>query len=164
MQRYRWSPSPILKIETIEITFGGKSYAGKAKLIEAFLGEEFTLDSISTLAVEKSEEKIKLKNGEEIKLILLDTPGQERYRSLASSYSKYCNGAIIAFDLTNRKSFDRVLDWLNVLKAIANYPIALFGCKCDLIEDREISKEEIEQFSKEYNIPYLKLIHYEITI
>ena len=43
-----------------------------------------------------------------------------------------------------------------MLKAIANYPIALFGCKCDLIEDREISKEEIEQFSKEYNIPYFE--------
>ena len=80
----------------------------------------------------------------------------KRDRSIASSYSKYCNGAIIAFDLTNRKSFDRVLDWLNMLKAIANYPIALFGCKCDLIEDREISKEEIEQFSKEYNIPYFE--------
>ena len=43
-----------------------------------------------------------------------------------------------------------------MIKEIANYPIALFGCKCDLIEQRKISKEEIEEFSKKYNLQYFE--------
>ena len=97
-----------------------------------------------------------LKNGEEIKLILLDAAGQERYHSIASSCFKVSNGAVIAFDLTDKRSFDNILKWLNMIKEIANCPIALFGCKCDLIEQRKISKEEIEQFSKEYNLHYFE--------
>ena len=135
---------PERKIKTIKITFGGESYAGRTKLIKAFLGEQFFSQGLSTIGVEKENQKITLKNGEEINLILFDTDGQERYRLIASSSFKFCNGAAIAFDLTKKRCFDKVLDWLNMIKEISNYPIALFGCKCDLIDNREISKKEIE--------------------
>ena len=73
---------------------------------------------MSTIGREKSEKKIMLKNGEEIKLILLDAAGQERYHSIASSCFKVSNGAVIAFDLTDKRSFDNILKWLNMIKEI----------------------------------------------
>ena len=93
--------APGLKIKVIRITFGGESFAGRTKLIKAFSGEQFCLEGLSTMGVDTEQQNIKLKNGEEIKLILWDTAGQERYRSIASSYFKICNGAAIAFDLTS---------------------------------------------------------------
>ena len=107
------------KIKTIKITFGRESYAGRTKLIKAFLGEQFFSQGLSTIDVEKENQKITLKNGEEINLILFDTDGQERYRSIASSSFKFCNGAAIDFDLTQKRSFDKVLDWLNMIKEIS---------------------------------------------
>ena len=73
-----------LKIKTIKITFGGESWAGRTKLIKAFSGEQFCLEGLSTIDSDIEQQNIKLKNGEEIKLILLDTPGQDKFRSIAS--------------------------------------------------------------------------------
>ena len=104
------------------------------------------------------ERMIKLKNGEEIKLHLYDTAGQERFRSISSSTFKTSNGAVISFDLTRRESFEDVINWINIIKDIrdlSNYPIALFGNKCDR-EDRIISKEEAELFAKNYNMLYFE--------
>ena len=118
-----------IKRQVIKIIFGGECFAGRTQLISVFMGREFSLNGVSTIGTESSEKKIKLKNGDEKKLFLLDTAGQERFRSLQSTFFKISYGAVIAFDLTDRSSFDNVLTWLNMIKEIANYPIVLFGCK-----------------------------------
>ena len=41
-----------------------------------------------TIGMDKKIKKVKLKNGKEINVILFDTVGQEKFRSLASNYVK----------------------------------------------------------------------------
>ena len=47
------------------------------------MGIEFREDTLSTIGTDKYETRSTLKNGEEIKLVLWDTSGQERFRSVA---------------------------------------------------------------------------------
>ena len=145
-----------VKIKVIKIAFVGASCAGRTRLLCVYCGIGY--NEISTIGIHRMERMIKLKNGEEIKLHLYDTAGQERFRSISSSTFKTSNGAVISFDLTRRESFEDVINWINIIKDIrdlSNYPIALFGNKCDL-EDRIISKEEAELFAKNYNILYFE--------
>ena len=38
--------------------------------------------------------------------------GAEKYKSITSSYYRKCQGAILMFDLTDRKTFLHLKDWI----------------------------------------------------
>ena len=63
---------------------------------------------------------------------------------------------MLVFDVTNKKSFDSLVKWLEDIKEEDNnFSMILFGNKCDL-PNREVSEEEAENFAKKNNIPYMK--------
>lgn len=46
-------------------------------------------------------------------LQIFDTAGQEKFRSIVTSYYRSANRIIIAFDLTKRETFDNVSFWMS---------------------------------------------------
>ncbi len=58
----------------------------------------------TTIGLEFSEKTVSA-NGKEIILQIWDTAGQERYRALNKTFYKNSMGAIVVFDLSDRKSF-----------------------------------------------------------
>ena len=97
-----------------------------------------------------------MENGKKFNLIIWDTSGIERFRALTVKYIFGTSGIIIAFDLTKRETFKNVTNWLKMIKEINNCPIVLFGTKCDLKEQREISKEEAEKFAENNKMSYFE--------
>ena len=142
--------------KVIRISILGDTSVGKTSIIRAFLNFEFLETNTSNIGTEKIDKKIKMKDGKEIKLIIWDTAGQERFRSMSTSYIKKSQGVILSFDITERRSFESLGDWLDVVKQNANIPIVLFGNKCDLFENRVVSQEEIEEFTKKNKIEYFE--------
>ena len=142
--------------KVIRISILGDTSVGKTSIIRAYLNFEFLETNTSNIGTEKTDKKIKMKDGKEIKLIIWDTAGQERFRSMSTSYIKKSQGVILSFDITERRSFESLGDWLDVVKQNANIPIVLFGNKCDLFENRVVSKEEIEEFTKKNKIEYFE--------
>ena len=49
-----------------------------------------------------------------------DTAGQEKYRSVTTSYYRGAKGVIIAYDITNRKSFENISNWMTNFKRVSN--------------------------------------------
>ena len=97
-------------------------------------------------------------NGKTVKLQLWDTAGQEKYKSMVSSYYRGANVALIIFDITNHKSFESLPNWIeNFYK---NGPeqknIILIGNKKDLEEERQVTQEEAEAFSETNNMIYFE--------
>lgn len=41
-----------------------------------------------------------------------DTAGQERFRSIVTSYYRNSVGIVLVYDITNRESYDHLVDWL----------------------------------------------------
>ena len=114
-----------------------------------YLGEEFSLNNLSTIGVEKKEKQLKMKNGEEIKLVIFDTAGQERFHSIASNTLRTADGVCIFFEIIVKSSFKEAIFWYKEVRESYSIPIVLVACKCDVFEDeREVTKEEAENFAK----------------
>ena len=61
----------------------GDSGVGKTSLIQRFTDKIYNENTITTIGFGSSTKDIVLKNGKKIRLKLIDTMGQENYRSIA---------------------------------------------------------------------------------
>ena len=84
-----------------------------------------------------------------IKLKLWDTAGQERFKNIQASYYKGANGILVVYDITNRESFEHLNSWLIEIEKNGNKNVykLLIGNKADLEEQRDIKKEEGQEFA-----------------
>ena len=92
-------------------------------------------------------------NDKVIRLQIWDTCGQEIYRSLITNYYRNSSLAIMIYAINSMGSFDDIEKWLRELRTHSNpdAKIFLIGNKIDLENEREVSKEMGERFSKENN-------------
>ena len=126
---------------------------GKKTLERSFLTDLFKNDSEMVIGVEFYVKKIELE-GQIIILQFWIFPIEERFRFLEPSYIRGSNGIILMYDITSLESLSRVSEWSQMIKNEIEYdiPILLVGNKLDLEENREVSKEEVEELEMDYNI------------
>ncbi|KAJ2960016.1 hypothetical protein NQZ79_g4614 [Umbelopsis isabellina] len=99
-----------------------------------------------------------------VRLQLWDTAGQmatnhqERFRSLIPSYIRDSSVCIIVYDITNRNSFMNTTKWIDDVRAERGNDviIVLVGNKTDLNDRRQVSIEEGEKKSREYNVLFIE--------
>ena len=102
--------------------------------------------------------KIITLNGKTYSVNFYDTAGQERYKSISVNSIKGADGILLMYDITNKKSFDAIPQWMKDIienKGI-NFPIILIGNKCDLEDEREVTKDEGEQLAKNYGVSFFE--------
>ena len=93
---------------------------------------------------------------------LWDTAGQEKFKSITRSYYRNSAGVIVVYDITNRKTFDHVTEWLAEAEANVSGPdpsqcvFQLIGHKADLDKAREVLYEEGEYFAKYHKIKFIE--------
>ena len=146
-----------IKRKVLRISILGDSSTGKTSIINRFLGNDFSLQMISNIGIDKQEFLRKMKDGNEMKIILWDTAGQERFHSISSSTIKNSQGIIVCFSIVDTSSFKNVSEWLETIKEEnGKIPIVLFGNKCDLAEQRKVSEEEAKRFADQHGIPYFE--------
>ena len=135
----------------------GESCVGKSNIIVRYTEGEFKNIIGNTLGVELYNKYINIKD-KYSKLQIYDTAGQERYHSIVSNYFRGSHGCFIVYDITNQESFDKIEFWYQSVKQKASNDVSiiLVGNKCDLEEQRVITKEKGEEKAKELNIPFFE--------
>ena len=146
------SYSPIYKIILV-----GDSGVGKTCLLSMYV-KGMVEQTIPTIAVEFCTKEIELYDGTKIKVQLWDTAGQERFKSLAMTYYRKAFGILLLFDVTKRSSFNACINYLEEVRNNSDKKcvIYLVGNKIDLEDQRQITKEEAEDFAKKENIKYIE--------
>jgi Ras-related protein Rab-1A len=87
---------------------------------------------------------------------IFDTAGEEQYKSVTSTYYRRAHGVILVFDITDRESFDKIIDWRDeVLKYNENPIFLLIGNKCDEAE-RNIKQQEAQEMAESYSMEYIE--------
>ena len=144
-------------LDTKIITLGD-SKVGKSSLIIKFIDNKFSSNYLSTVGFDLKHKSIKLQNGEDIKLVIHDTAGEERFKSLSTNYIKKANGVLLVYDITLKESFINITNWMNdiVEEAGNKVPIVLVGNKSDLKKERIVSKEEGKKMAKQYNLQFFE--------
>lgn len=77
--------------------------------------------------------------------------GQERFRSITSSYYRGTNAIILCYDITDKESFRNCKNgWIESIESEANQDVFIMitGCKRDLEYDRKVSYAEGKQFAE----------------
>ena len=141
----------IFKIITL-----GESGIGKTSLIKRFAHDIFEENRVPTIVVDFLIKVLDIEN-KIIKIQLWDICFSTRLRIVSSSYYRRTNGAIVAYDISDKRSFDRVKLWINGVKKYSNKEtnIVIVGTKCDIL-DREVTEEEGKKLADELGVKYFE--------
>ncbi len=139
----------------------GDGGVGKTALTLRFSKGFFTEDYKMTIGVDFHVKTINIDSIEgpiRAKLQIWDTGGQERFSSIRPMYYRGSLGALLIFDLTNISSFEHLPQWIEEVRANVKteIPLLLVGNKSDLVEQRTISLEEINNFTRNFNLYYME--------
>ena len=131
----------------------GNTAVGKTSLFKKLTTGEFSEKNISTIGVDKKTLSVQIPNvNKEIDISLVDTAGQERFRSIAKKYYQGCDGILLLYDITNKDSFKQIESWIESIHKSnhknSKYIIILIGNKKDLIEEEGFQREVTEEEAK----------------
>ncbi len=137
---------------TFKILLVGDSGVGKSSLLLRFATGDFE-ELSSTIGVDFKSKVVDV-GGKRVKLTVWDTTGQERFRTLTSSYYRGAHGIVYVFDVTRRETFESLGEiWMNevsMYSTIADSIKMVVANKTDLNSQREVPKEECVSFAKKH--------------
>ncbi|MFX0021582.1 MAG: Rab family GTPase [Candidatus Hermodarchaeota archaeon] len=129
-----------------KICIVGDFGVGKTTLLHQYLERRFTPNVATTIGSNFFVKRLKIPNVEGlITLQIWDLAGQQHFKWVRQEFYKGAKGIVFVFDLTNRKTFESLLDWKEeVEKVIDGFSCVLVGNKADLLDNEHklINEEE----------------------
>ena len=146
------------KMPHYKVVILGDQAVGKSCFLIRYAENKFDNIYMSTAGMDYKYKDVTLEGGKVIKLQIWDTAGQERYRTLTAGLYKGAVAFVLIYDITNRKTFENVRNWINSIEVEASNKVILIlvGNKVDLKQERKVLKEEGENIAKEYNFPFFE--------
>ena len=131
----------------------GDINTGKSSILNRFTKNVFEEHYQSTIGLDFISKNYTIHN-QEVRLVLYDTAGQEKFRSLIPMYIREAQIILLIYDISNKNSFNSIPKWfsdiLNVKDDEAVF--GLIGNKNDLNDKREVTYEEGKKLADEKNI------------
>ena len=140
------------EIPKYKLIFLGDQSVGKSCILNRFMNDTFTEEYQATIGLDFQSKNVQI-DGQDIHLLLYDTAGQEKFRSLIPMYTRDANIILLVYDIASKYSFDHLPDWIHDLSNVKFDEVifALVGNKNDLEEQRQVSKDEGLKFAEENN-------------
>ena len=137
---------------TCKIVLLGESGVGKTSIISRYVSNKFSEVLMSTTGASFATKKVEIDQDHKIKFQIWDTAGQERFRSLAKIFYQNASVAILVYDITKRKTFEKIREiWIEEIKnnAPPDIILALAGNKSDMYESEAVTLNEGKELAKE---------------
>jgi len=146
---------------TFKIIIIGDSNVGKSTFFNTFINEEKdvknTINIQATVGVD-FHTKVFQKENKFIKLLLWDTSGQEKFKSLTSGYFRNVDCIIFMYDIKNNMTRNHIRDWMTLADQHiidpTSYESIIVANKYDLLNDNE--RESILNECKEFSNSFKK--------
>ncbi|KAF7990678.1 hypothetical protein HCN44_000483 [Aphidius gifuensis] len=148
-----------IKIPLYKVLLMGDSGVGKTCILDSFLCDSFIENHDSTIGVDYKTKIIEIKE-KIVKLQIWDTAGKQiiRFMTITSSYFNNVHGIVLVYDITDEESFNNLDYWLRLINDCARNDVKkiLIGAKCDLKNDRRVTKKRGEQLAEKHNMTFLE--------
>lgn len=141
----------------LKLVMLGSGGVGKSAITMQYVNSTFVNDYDPT--IENSYRKQVTVDDEAAMLDVLDTAGQEEYAAMRDSQIRSGMGFLCVYSITSRESFSNVREFRDRILQVKDedsYPFVLVGNKCDLVKDREVSREDGEKLAKEFDVPFVE--------
>ena len=136
------------EIRHYKMIFIGDQKAEKSSILHRLYNDKYEKDYQATIGLDFLSKKVVI-NGEEISLLLYDTAGQEKFRSLIPMYIRDANIILLIYDITQKDTFIFIKDWLKEFSNLCkDFILVLVGNKLDLEDKRKVTKKEAEEYAK----------------
>ncbi|KAM8751916.1 ras-related protein Rab-19 isoform 1-T2 [Acanthopagrus schlegelii] len=126
-----------------KIILVGDSDVGKTCVVQRFKSGIFIEKQQNTIGVDFTVRTLDI-DGKKVKMQVWDTAGQERFRTITQSYYRSAHGAMVAYDITRRTTFESVSHWIREVEQFgaASVVLILIGNKSDLHAQRQVLFED----------------------
>lgn len=132
----------------LKVVVVGNGAVGKSSLIQRYCKGVFTAEYKKTIGVDFLERQLSLR-GEDVRLMLWDTAGQEEFDAITKAYYRGAQGCVLAFSTTDRESFRAIESWRKKVEhECGSIPMVLVQNKIDLMDRATVSKEETEELAR----------------
>jgi small GTP-binding protein len=136
-----------------KIIFVGDACTGKTSIINRIIDNPFNDTYEVSIGIDFMSKNIRFR-GQNIKIQIWDSAGQEKYKGLIPSYIRNSSIVFIVYDVSNRSSFDNIKNWIQFVKDIEKTTMILCGNKIDL--DRDVNTNEGEEIAKSEGILFFE--------
>jgi len=136
----------------IKVVIVGNGAVGKSSLIQRYCRGVYTKAYKKTIGVDFLEKRLRV-SGEDVRLMLWDTAGQEEFDAITKAYYRGAQACVIAFSTTDRASFEAVKKWKKKVEdecgGVNVIPMVLVQNKIDLMHQSVVTNEEVDRLARE---------------
>ncbi|XP_063724019.1 ras-related protein O-RAL-like [Symsagittifera roscoffensis] len=153
---------------TYKVIIVGPGAVGKSALTLRFMYDEFVSDYEPTKA-DSYRKTMKMEDGSEVAIDILDTAGQEDYAVIRDNYIRSGQAFLCVFSVSERSTFEEMDEFREAILRVkevneidgsdpqgAANPIILVGNKSDLADQRKVSFDEADAKAKTWGIEYIE--------
>jgi len=141
-----------------KFTIIGDSGVGKSCLMMRFADDTFNESFITTIGVDFRFRTVTVQD-KVVKLQIWDTAGQEKFKTITSSYYRNAHAVMIVYDVGDHRTFQNIEQWLSDIDKFCPESVCrqIIGNKSDISpEEREVTEEEARAFAKREGIRYIE--------
>ena len=134
----------------------GDYNTGKTSFLNCLQGMDYVKTYEPTIGVEYSSKIFNLEDDKKVKVTFWDCAGQERFSRVTESFFRKVTGGMLFFDVSNRESYNNVLNWVTKFKKINgnDIPLLLIGNKID--KQRVISTNDASILADDFDLKYIE--------
>jgi small GTP-binding protein len=135
----------VLKINSV-----GTFSVGKTSLIRRYTENTFSEDYLPTLGVDITVKRGLIIKATPIRILFMDTAGEEKFGSLRKTYFEGSLGCIAVYDITQAHTLKDLDQWLKQYRNIVGEDkiISVIGNKIDLAGRRAVSTKDGKNYAR----------------
>lgn len=128
----------------------GDFAVGKTSTVTRFVNNVFSDKYLTTVGVKIDTKDIALADGNSLRMVIWDIAGSDRFSSAEFAYMRGAQGYLLVVDGTRRQTLASALTLrAAVEERYGKMPHVILINKHDLVEDWEISEEELASLNEE---------------
>ena len=143
---------PKKEIPKFKLIFLGDQGTGKSCILNRFVEDKFDEKYQATIGLDFHSKNITI-HDQDVRLIIYDTAGQEKFRSLIPMYIREAQIILFIYDISDKDSFDSIPKWIQQVNDVINKEVVfvLIGNKLDLESNRKVTFEEGKKLAEKSN-------------
>lgn len=153
--------SPPAAHNKFKVMMLGDAGVGKTSIARRFVDDHFLNNYIHTIGIDFLEKAVSC-DGQAVRLQIWDTAGQDRFRTIIRPYYRGASGIVLAFDVTDEKTFEDVGQWLGCIsentRACQIIQKVLVANKVDLPRNVwQVSREEAVALADKHGMAFFEV-------